>query len=296
MNSLDSGSFKPFDNCKSEVYLYGAHEASVSGDWSCRRHLHHMMLELNLVLEGAQIAEISGNTIRQGADELILVPPMRLHSFQADGSLRYFVFHLQIDDPTFFQRLGQSELIQISRSHPLNSRLLPKIRNLRELIEGKAGKMRLFHAVYDILDTLDTYMHEHREAFASKPADPLPVLIAKEIETLVTETSHTESTLPSNWMEVIANRLGYSRRHCFRAFRDTFRMAPRDYMFVLRQQEAMQLLANGEDTLERIAYRIGYDNVQSFIRQFSKWTNMTPGAFRKQSRGDIVYLTPLELE
>ncbi len=296
MSSLDSGSLKPFDNCKSEVYLYGAHEASVPGDWSCRRHLHHMMLELNLVLEGTQIAEIGGKSIRQGVDELILVPPMRLHSFLAEGPLRYFVFHIQIDDPYFFQRLGQSELMQISRSHLLNARLLPKIRNVRELLEGKAGKMRLFHAVYDILETLDTYIDENLTAFASKPADPLPVLIAREIETLVTVSSHTESALPGNWMEGISSRLGYSRRHCFRAFRDTFHMAPRDYLFVLRQQEAMQLLANGEDSLERIAYRIGYDNVQSFIRQFSKWTNMTPGAFRKQSRSDIVYLTPLELE
>ena len=73
-------------------------------------------------------------------------------------------------------------------------------------------------------------------------------------------------------------------------------MSPRQYLAVLRQQEAMQLLLHGAGSVEQIALRIGYDNAQSFIRQFVKWTGMTPGAFRKQKGGDITYLTPLELE
>jgi AraC-like DNA-binding protein len=73
-------------------------------------------------------------------------------------------------------------------------------------------------------------------------------------------------------------------------------MSPLDYLFVLRQQEAMHLLLSGGDSLERIAHRIGYDNVQSFIRQFAKWTGLTPGAFRKSRKDELVYLTPLEVQ
>jgi AraC-like DNA-binding protein len=73
-------------------------------------------------------------------------------------------------------------------------------------------------------------------------------------------------------------------------------MSPREYLTILRQQEAMQLLINTEETIEQIAYRIGFGNVQSFIRQFYKWTGLTPGAFRRQEINTHMYLTPLELQ
>lgn len=50
-----------------------------------------------------------------------------------------------------------------------------------------------------------------------------------------------------------------------------------------------------DNWMEEIAFRIGYDNVQSFVRQFSKWTGLTPGRFRKERSDELSYLTPIEL-
>lgn len=58
------------------------------------------------------------------------------------------------------------------------------------------------------------------------------------------------------------------------------------------------MLTNTKDSADLIAYRIGYENTQSFIRQFTKWTGKTPGAFGKKYQetwkdygGALKYLT-----
>ncbi|MBB6735140.1 helix-turn-helix domain-containing protein [Cohnella zeiphila] len=285
-----------FPNSKSEAYLYGAHSAAVPAGWSCGRHLHHRMFELNLVLEGTQLADIGGIPYRQEEGDLLLVPPMRLHSYRSEASLRYFVLHVQLDDPAFLQRLGDSGLLLVDRGHPLNRKLVAAVKTLHERMAQKASRIRLYRALYEALDLLEGEL----DRLLPAPGEPdesrsLPVRIAREIETLVAGHGDEDREKEENWFETIARRLGYSRRHCYRTFMDAYRMSPRDYLFVLRQQEAMHLLLSGGDSLERIARRIGYDNVQSFIRQFSKWTGTTPGQFRKMRRDELVYLTRLEV-
>lgn len=288
--------YVPFPNSKSEAYLYGAHSAAVPAGWTCGRHLHHLMFELNLVLEGTQLADVGGIPYRQEAGDLLLVPPMRLHAYRSEAPLRYFVLHVQIDDPAFLQRLGDSGLLLVDRGHPLNGKLVAAVKALRDCLAQGTSRIRLYRALYETLELLESELDRLlRASGASEERLSLPVRIAREIEAFVAGQGDEEREIEENWMETIARRLGYSRRHCYRAFAGAFRMSPRDYLFVLRQQEAMHLLLSGGDSVERIARRIGYDNVQSFIRQFVKWTGTTPGRFRRQKRDELVYLTRLEV-
>ncbi|QHW31823.1 AraC family transcriptional regulator [Paenibacillus rhizovicinus] len=283
-----------FPNRKSEAYFYGAQLGSVPEGWACRRHLHHMMFELNLVLEGTQLAEVGGTVYRQGKDHLILVPPMMLHSYKAEGAFAFFVMHVQVDDPVFLNKLNRAKLLLMPPEHELNRLLLPEVRRIMQLVqEEAASKTKLFRSLYTIMDLLESSITSQEES--SSGADVLPIRIAKEIESLVADR-HAEEAIAAGWMEALAERLGFSRRHCYRVFRDAYSLSPREYLAVLRQQEAMHLLMGGELAVEEVARRIGYDNVQSFIRQFVKWTGTTPGAFRRQRAGETVYLTPLELE
>ncbi|MEK0316708.1 helix-turn-helix domain-containing protein [Cohnella sp. 56] len=297
-HSEQSIPYQPYPNSKSEAYLYGVHAASVQEGWSCSRHLHHMMLEINLVLDGTQTADIAGTRIVQQTGELVVVPPMRLHTFRAASPLRYFVLHIQIDDPAFLRQLGDSGLLLIGREDPLAPRLVRAVRDIRERLDRGDTRIGIYRLVYEILELLETEIRSRGLAAQAEP-DALPLLIAREIETIVArpdaEGSIEQPELRDSWMEDIAGKLGYSRRHCYRAFKEAYRMSPREYLFVLRQQQAMHLLANTGLSLEEIAVRIGYDNVQSFIRQFAKWTGTTPGRFRKDKLDAPSYLTPIEL-
>lgn len=53
---------------------------------------------------------------------------------------------------------------------------------------------------------------------------------------------------------------------------------------VLKQQEAVHMLMSSTESIERIAHRVGYENVQSFSQQFTAWVGCTPGNFRKNNR------------
>ncbi|MNF15010.1 DNA-binding transcriptional regulator AraC [compost metagenome] len=64
---------------------------------------------------------------------------------------------------------------------------------------------------------------------------------------------------------------------------------------ILKRQEAMQMLVSSSESIESIAHRIGYENVQSFSRQFVAWTGYTPGTFRKNHQDEVLHLTPLDL-
>ncbi|MFD2333428.1 helix-turn-helix domain-containing protein [Cohnella sp. GCM10020058] len=290
--------FKSYPNSKAEAYLYGAHVASVPADWRCARHLHHRMLEINFVLEGMQGGDVGGSRITQSAGELLVVPPMLLHTFRAETAMRYFVFHVQIDDPVFMRRIGEAGVMLLGQDRAVTPKLIETVSDIRERFERGDSKPGTYRLVYALLEMLEDEANARIGANASEP-DALPLLIAREIESIVSrpeaEASDEDSVFQDNWMEAIADRLGYSRRHCYRAFSEAYRMSPRQYLFVLRQQEAMHLLANTRLSLEEIARRIGYDNAQSFIRQFSKWTGMTPGRFRKEKSEELSYLTPIEL-
>lgn len=50
----------------------------------------------------------------------------------------------------------------------------------------------------------------------------------------------------------------------------------------LRLQRACNLLVNGEESIEEVARRSGYDNVQSFTRIFSEAYGMPPARYRKE--------------
>jgi AraC-like DNA-binding protein len=52
-----------------------------------------------------------------------------------------------------------------------------------------------------------------------------------------------------------------------------------------RRQRALILLRSPELSIEEVADRLGYWNVQNFTRAFRRWTARTPAAFRRDSNG-----------
>ncbi|MCD9021463.1 AraC family transcriptional regulator [Cohnella silvisoli] len=288
--------YSSYPNFRNETYLYGAHTAEVGQGWTCSRHLHHMMFEINLVLEGCQTCFINDEKIEQQPGDLIIIPPMVLHEFKQAHpyNLRYFVFHVQISDSALLQLITRSQTNYYPSAHPLNVQLRPLIDKLMAALASNASKTAVFSDLFGVLTALEQHYSAQSSLSLSHTADALSYRIAREIESLVLSSDESERPPLSNWLEALSYRIGISRRHCARVFQQTYQLSPRDYLAILRRQEAMHALLNCNDSLEHIAHRIGFENVQSFIRQFTKWTGMTPGVFRRNHRNDFIYLTPLE--
>lgn len=289
---------------RSEAYLYSSHMGIAQKGWSCGRHVHHMMFEINLVLSGTQTAIIGSQEHEQHAGDLLIISPMQMHDFRVEQveEMRYFCMHVQLEDPFFIELLERENKGLYRTGHPINEALTPIIHEMMLLLSAELhSRIALFTKLYTIAYKLEQLLTQEPHSSEQPWKPSLPYLIAKEIKKLVVTSSDVATgaraigEADNNWLESISQKLSISRRHGYRVFKLAYGMSPREYLMVLKRQEAMQMLAASNDTIERIAHRIGYENVQSFSRQFAEWTGRTPGEFRKLERDTVRHLTPLEL-
>ncbi|ANE46615.1 hypothetical protein SY83_10420 [Paenibacillus swuensis] len=288
-----------FPNVTSDLYLYGMHVSRTTRGRVCDRHLHHRMIEVNLVLEGRQTAIVGNTRLVQHAGDLVIIPPMKAHEFRVEHgeSMTCFVMHIQNADHSVIRALRETGECLFPIGHLMHEKLHSSVLSMMSHLQAGASTPRILKSCCEILVGMEEYFLPEA-GVASVPAEPaLADRIAKAIEHLISASEEPNApSLLTGWLEQIAEDLGVTRRHCYRVFQQTYGMSPREYLSLIRQQEAMHMLVNQRDSMELIAHRIGFENVQSFIRQFTKWTGTTPGKFRKQQSGALNYLTPLELD
>ncbi|SFL55444.1 AraC-type DNA-binding protein [Paenibacillus sp. 1_12] len=101
--------------------------------------------------------------------------------------------------------------------------------------------------------------------------------VGKAIEYMQAQYDRIES------ISEVAEHVGVSSSYLSRMFRTETGKAPLDYLTRLRIDKSKELLFFGDCkySLQEICGQIGYHDVQSFIRFFKKWENMTPGEYRK---------------
>ncbi|MNJ43241.1 HTH-type transcriptional activator Btr [compost metagenome] len=196
---------------------------------------------------------------------------------------------MQIENPEFLHLIKAENKGLYPKGDPLNEAIVPMLRSfMNNFYEQPDAKLSLFSKLYAMLEQMQNHLSAGSEQLEQDYSSEFPSLIALEIQNIVlsgglpSELGMTEA--PSDWLEVISRKLGISRRHCHRLFSQAYGMPPREYLMVLKQQEAIHMLVSSNESIERIAHRIGYENVQSFSRQFTAWVGCTPGNFRKNNR------------
>lgn len=293
---------KFFPHYRSEACLYSPHTRHVKQGWVCGRHVHHTMLEMLLVLDGHQTTILGSTEYEQHAGDLIIISPMQVHDFQVRhaGSSNFFTMHIYLEDSEFLYWVGAHNKGFYTKDHPLNVRLAPSMRKLMEmLLHSHTPKMSVLRELYTILGHMEDYFSSELKSEEASMQIELPTLIAREIQKMVlrkdVEESRENDESTGDWLEDISHRLGVSRRHCHRIFSQAFGIPPREYLMILKQQEAMYMLATSNESIEQIAYRIGYENVQSFSRQFTTWAGCTPSFFRKNNVDQCHHLTPIHV-
>lgn len=297
-----------FPHIRPEICLYAPHFRAVAPGWVCGRHVHHMMFEFLLVLEG-RLTAIHGNAEQELAPgDLVLISPMQIHGYEAQHSegASFFAAHVQIEEATLLHLFETENKAFYRQGHPLTEVLLPWINELMvALQEVPLRTAKVMLKVLNLMETIQTYFNENTARRLPAAQREPAYLIAKEIERLLRKPTITEefsslatgedgeSLGSSDWLEEISRHLNISRRHCHRLFRQAYGMSPRQYLMILKQQEAMQMLNSSNDTIEQIAYRLGYVNVQSFSRQFAAWVGCTPRGFRKSNPESVInFLAP----
>lgn len=77
-----------------------------------------------------------------------------------------------------------------------------------------------------------------------------------------------------------ASSVCMSPKYLSRVFQEQTGKGFNDYKLAAKIEQAKKLLTSTGYTVEQISYRLGYQNTESFSRQFKKITKKTPVAFR----------------
>jgi transcriptional regulator GlxA family with amidase domain len=80
----------------------------------------------------------------------------------------------------------------------------------------------------------------------------------------------------------MATAAGLERRTLLRRFASATGMSPIEYCRAVRIARARELLEGGDTSQKQIAQSLGYKDVTSFARVFSKTVGLAPGAYRKR--------------
>ncbi len=100
--------------------------------------------------------------------------------------------------------------------------------------------------------------------------------IADDIKNYVNR-SYTDYNLN---ISSIAAAINLSPKFISKAFKDETGVGILDYINNVRIAHAKELMEKGGDNMEVIASKVGYTNVRTFRRVFSKYEGVTPGKYK----------------
>ncbi|MEH7379980.1 bifunctional transcriptional activator/DNA repair enzyme AdaA [Bacillus sp. JJ1533] len=86
----------------------------------------------------------------------------------------------------------------------------------------------------------------------------------------------------------ISSRVGVSRFHLNRIFKERTGYTPRIYLEKIRVNEAKELLLTTNLNSTEVGYQIGYQSVSSFYNAFKRNTGLSPSQFRACHNGNYV--------
>lgn len=134
--------------------------------------------------------------------------------------------------------------------------------------------------------------------FLDKPYDPLE-LKAKIEKHLEKRREAGEAGQDTSGVQRIAHllRKNYARlslhdaaavvslspKYISRIFKQEMKQGFVEFRTEIRMEEAKRLLRDSEMSVSQIAYKVGYENPESFIKMFKKLNKSTPGQYRNRA-------------
>lgn len=150
---------------------------------------------------------------------------------------------------------------------------------LRAEIESGAGDGRAARSLMDALSAFVLRAHARRAENGARPSGPVFVRDRRILRALEAMTMKPAERWTLN---ALAKAAGLSRAQFVRRFSEQVGEPPLRYLTEWRLRLAMDLLANGDESLASIAARVGYESEFAFSRAFKRFTGEAPGSFRRR--------------
>ncbi|MDQ0896691.1 MULTISPECIES: AraC family transcriptional regulator [unclassified Paenibacillus] len=283
-----SGSMLP--DLQVSFRVFAAHRRKVNAHWSFPEH-KHSQYEINVVLEGSQHMRVEGKDYQQTEGELLWLTPNQRHSSLGalDGAtMEYVCIHFEVDDPWLRQRLNQLTLVRYPVGSTLEQALRPVIQDVglaAKESEGTQLKLLTLQASFRLFGVLIELLLQEEQHISSLTATTeLAKQIAAYIERECAQSDEDNKEVQEPLrIERLAEQLGYSSTYCNRVFHKAYGISPRQYVSMIKLRKAKLLLMDPTLTIEQISEQLGYRDLSQFSKQFKRWTNMSPTAYRQLS-------------
>ena len=100
----------------------------------------------------------------------------------------------------------------------------------------------------------------------------------------ITVQENISSITPEELAETVC--MSYSKFR--KIFKEYTGFSPLQYIQEVRISMAKEMLTNTSKSIKEIAFELGYENKDYFFTVFKKLSGLTPVAYRKQTRGDVI--------
>ncbi len=287
--------FVSFPTIESGLYMFGGHRHTVNGGWSFFEQ-KHQVLELMVIVAGHQLTEIRDQTtIDLGPGDAVLIAPGTLHTNRNASrtqKMTYMCLHFDFEDVQLRSRIIgclTNQLIPAETEIALKSKRM--LTGIVELSRNKrhrndfAVQVEIEILLLRYLKELDrlteqVMMNKHQMLpFSGKEAR-----VARDIALAIEERVNDDTVVPSFTFSDICHKLHISNGYGYKVFKRVYGITPLHFINHEKLKKAQRLLEHSENSIKKVAYKVGAANASIFSKQFKKWSGLTPSEYRKQTK------------
>lgn len=247
----------------------------------------HSAIEIILPLENYYDVIIKDTTYRVQPDEIMFIPPREVHSLEAPNSGARFVYLMNITSISKLrsfsgiQPLLAQPIHMTQESHPL---IYNDIYNILVQIRSEYFNQTEFAelTIQALLLNMFVKIGENRtkesDLFASvKPSKQHDYVQRFNAALEYIDENYTEDIS----LEFLADRIGFSKFHFSRLFKQYTNYNFSDYLCNRRIRAAEELLSNPDSSITEVALESGFASISTFNRIFKQRKGMTPSEYKR---------------
>jgi AraC-like DNA-binding protein len=282
-----------FPDLDSAFKIFQTHWRITKSDW--KRPLHdHPIFELNVVLDGMQDVLVGGTSYEMNKGDILIIHPGIPHHVTGTrgNEVTYFVMHFDVEDYMFRAILSMTRC----GHHVYNSHVEQQIRKpihdiiaLLKTYENQdlsypAPRLKMLSHIFALFSALSNEEPEKWHAADTRGGGyQVAYRMAEQIDLSIKSGERDISAFELR-IALLADNLGYSPSYCYQMFRKVFGVSPKGYMSNAILHRARLELLNLTQSMDQIAYRLGFQDGAHFSKQFKRWTGCSPTLYRKQQQ------------
>lgn len=260
-------------------------------DWNWK-DVHSPFIRIHYVKKGnAKIIREDGvYTLKE--NHLYLTPSYVKHTYECDGNLELYYIHLYENQGIEMSIVDLIEFPVEVNSFPIDILLIER------LIEINPGRELTYYdpKTYEDASTIARNIAFQRKsplAYEMETQGIIKLLISRFLTHATYKNEHIEERILKclhyihhnidKPLEIddLAEKCHLTKDHFIRLFKREMKCTPGKYINRKKIEIAQLQILIGNENINEIAFRLGFENISYFNRLFSKLTGVPPGRYRK---------------